>query len=62
MGITPFFVYLLPIATVLAVGLLGSTRRIGFWWSVLLSVLLTPVGGFIVALVSGAKRQKGGSA
>lgn len=62
MELTPYFVYFLPIATVLAVGLLGSTRRLGFWWSVLLSVLLTPVGGFIAALISGPKRRKGGAA
>lgn len=62
MELTPYFVYFLPIATVLAVGLLGSTRRLGFWWSVLLSVLLTPVGGLIAALFSGPKRRKGGAA
>jgi hypothetical protein len=51
----PILVVALPILTVLAVGLLGRTRRIGFWPAVLLSIILTPVGGFIVALVSGPK-------
>lgn len=50
------FVLVLPIITVLAVGLLGSTRRIGFWVAILLAVVLTPVGGFLVALISGPKR------
>ena len=50
------FVLVLPIVTVLAVGLLGSTRRIGFWVAILLAVVLTPVGGFLVALISGPKR------
>jgi hypothetical protein len=55
MDMLPIFVIALPIITVLAVGLLGSTRRIGFWPAVLLSIIITPVGGFIVALVSGPK-------
>jgi hypothetical protein len=55
MDLSWFFVYILPVLTVLAVGLLGSTRRIGFWGGVLLSILLTPVGGFLVACLSGAK-------
>jgi len=54
----PFFIYLLPILTVLAVGLLGGTRRIGFWLAIIASVLLTPVGGFIIALISGPKHRK----
>ena len=55
MDLSPLFVFGLPIATVLAVGLLGSTRRIGFWPAIILSVLLTPIGGFLVALISGPK-------
>lgn len=58
MDLAAFFLYLLPVITVLAVGLLGSTRRIGFWVAVIASVLLTPVGGFIIALISGPKRIK----
>lgn len=55
MDLTPIFRFLLPALTVLAVGLVGGTRRIGFRWAVVLSVLLTPIGGFIVALVSGPR-------
>jgi len=58
MDLAPIFLLALPVLTVLAVGLLGTTRRIGFWVAVVLSIVLTPVGGFIVALVSGPKRQK----
>jgi UPF0716 family protein affecting phage T7 exclusion len=58
MDLSPFFLYVLPILTVLAVGLLGSTRRIGFWLAIILSVVLTPIGGFLVALISGPKRRK----
>jgi hypothetical protein len=58
MDLTPVFVYLLPVLLVLFIGLLGSTRRIGFWLAIILSVVLTPIGGFVVALLSGAKRWK----
>lgn len=56
MEIAPFLITLLPILAVLAVGMLGTTRRIGFWPAVLLSVVLTPLGGFIAALISGPKK------
>ncbi len=52
----PFFLWFLLILTVLAVGLLGRIRRIGFWGAVILSVLFTPIGGFLVALISGPKK------
>lgn len=42
----------------LSVGLVGTTRRIGFWWAVLLSILLTPIGGLLVAILSGQRRIK----
>jgi uncharacterized membrane protein YvlD (DUF360 family) len=58
MDLTPFSVVVLPVLTVLAVGLLGSTRRIGFWLALLLSIVLTPIGGLIVALISGPSRRK----
>jgi hypothetical protein len=56
MELDPLFTYGLPFLTAFAVGLLGRTRRIGFWGGVFFSILLTPLGGFLVALVSGAKR------
>lgn len=58
MPASPFFVYILPVLLVIAIGLMGSTRRLGFWLSLILSIVLTPVGGFIAALISGPKRQK----
>jgi len=50
-----FIKYGLPVLTVIAVGLLGRTRRLGFWGAIVVSILLTPIGGFIVAMISGAK-------
>ncbi len=55
---TPIFIIGLPLFLLLAVGLVGSTRRLGFWWTLLFSVLLTPIGGFVVAALSGARRPK----
>lgn len=55
---TPFFISILPVVTVLAVGALGSTCRIGFWPALLISIVSTPVGGTIAALISGRKRIK----
>ncbi len=57
MDLTPFMIVILPVLTVLAVALLGSTRRIGFWLALLLAIVLTPVGGGIAALLSGPKRR-----
>ena len=56
--LTPFLIFVLPAVTILLVGMLGSTRRIGFWPALLLSVLLTPVCGFVVTLFSGPKSFK----
>jgi hypothetical protein len=55
MNFTPFFIIGLPIIIFAAMGLLGSTRRSGFWPTLILSVLITPVGGFIVAWLSGPR-------
>ncbi len=55
---SPFFIYALPIFTILAVAVLGTTRRIGFWPALILSIVLTPVGGFIAAVLSGPRRHK----
>lgn len=57
MSLTPFFIYALPVLTVLALGLLGTTRRLGFWGTVVLSIVLTPIGGFIAAQISGPRRR-----
>lgn len=58
MDLIPFLVTLLPLLTVLAVGLMGSTRRLGFWLSLVLAVVLTPIGGGLLAVLSGPKRIK----
>jgi UPF0716 family protein affecting phage T7 exclusion len=54
----PFFMIVLSAAILITVGLLGSTRRLGFWLAVLLGVVLTPLGGFLVALVSGPRQPR----
>ncbi|MBM7116962.1 hypothetical protein [Archangium primigenium] len=58
MDLTPVLVVLLPVLLVFSVGLVGGTRRLGFWLSVLLAVVLTPIGGVLVAVLSGPKRIK----
>ncbi|SFT75488.1 hypothetical protein SAMN05216474_2182 [Lishizhenia tianjinensis] len=42
----------------LIVGAIGKSRRIGFWGSFLLSLFLSPLIGFIVALVSQRKSDR----
>ncbi|XYH99320.1 hypothetical protein ACMHYB_05980 [Sorangium sp. So ce1128] len=58
MPFAPLFVIGLPILTFIAVGLLGSTRRIRWWGAILVSLVLTPVGGLIAAILSGPRRQR----
>ena len=50
------FAIALPVLTILAVGLVGTTRRLGFWLSLAAAVLLTPIGGFVLAVLSGPRR------
>lgn len=47
--------YVFPVLKVLAVGLLGRERRIGLWGALILSVILTPIGGLLVTLLSGPR-------
>jgi len=56
MSLAPIYI-VIPLLTVLAVGLLGRSRRIGFSYAILISVLLTPVVGFMIALASGPRRD-----
>ncbi|MGK4008329.1 hypothetical protein WMF31_37295 [Sorangium sp. So ce1036] len=56
MSIRHFFIYLLPIITILLIGLLGRTRRIGFLPAIIASILFTPLGGFLLTLFLGPKR------
>ena len=55
MEFAPFFKIGIPVLLVVTIGLLGRTRRIGFWGAFILSIVLTPVGGFLIALISGPK-------
>jgi hypothetical protein len=58
MSLAPILIIALPVLTVLAVGLVGSTRRLGFWLTVVLSIVLTPIGGFLAAFISGPRQRK----
>lgn len=58
MTFTPFFIVVLPLIVLATMGLIGSTRRAGFWLTVILSALITPVGGFLVAWLSGPRRHQ----
>ena len=53
--LAPIFRSGLPILLVFVIGLLGRTRRVGFWGAFILSIVLTPVGGFLVTILSGEK-------
>jgi len=55
MELAPLFNYGLPVLIIFTIGLLGRTRRVGFWGAFILSILLTPIGGFLVTLISGPK-------
>lgn len=55
MEFAPFFKIGIPVLLIVTIGLLGRTRRIGFWGAFILSIILTPVGGFLIALISGPK-------
>jgi ABC-type multidrug transport system permease subunit len=43
---------LLIIIASLVVGFLGSMKRIGFWGGFFASIVVTPLGGFLLVLVS----------
>lgn len=58
MNIAPIFVIGLPILLVLAVGMVASTRRLGFFLGVIASILLTPIGGLVLAIVTGPRQRK----
>ncbi len=45
----------LLVLLVITIGLLGRTRRIGFWGAFILAIILTPIGGFLAALISGPR-------
>jgi hypothetical protein len=40
-------------AAVLVLSFLGTTRRIGFWGTFFASILLTPLGGLLLLVISG---------
>jgi len=58
MPISHIIIVVLPIITITFIGLLGKTRRIGFYPAIIASILLTPVGGFLLTLILGPKRVK----
>ncbi len=46
------------ILTNLVVGLLGSTRRLGFWGAFFAAWVITPIGAALLVLASGKKRRR----
>lgn len=53
--------FVIAFVTALTAGLLGSTRRIGFWLTFFLSFLITPIGAAVLAILTGPRlrsRQK----
>jgi hypothetical protein len=58
MSLGSLFIYVLPFILVILIGLLGKTRRIGLIPAVIASILLTPLGGFLLTLLLGPKREK----
>lgn len=59
----PIVPLLLILATAAIAGLIGTTRRIGFLIPFLASFIITPIGGAVIAILSGRKvravRKKG---
>ena len=45
-------------AIIVVIILLGGTRRLGLRWTLILSILLTPIGGLLFALISGPRRRE----
>lgn len=58
MNLAPIFLIGLPVLLVLTVGLLSSTRRLGFWLGVLTAIVLTPIGGTVLAVLSGPRTRR----
>jgi len=56
MSLTPIFLLALTVASILVAALAGSTRRLGFWLTLVASIFLTPLIGFAIAALSGRKR------
>lgn len=48
-------VAILWLILVFLTGKYGEKRRTGFWGTMLLSALLSPIGGFLIALLAGKK-------
>lgn len=59
MSLTPLFLFALTAASILVAGLVGSTRRLGFWITLVLSIFFTPIVGFALAALSGSRRWPG---
>jgi hypothetical protein len=41
----------------LIVGMMGSDKKIGFWGAFIISLILSPVVGFIIVMVSGSNEE-----
>ncbi|MCA9656723.1 MAG: hypothetical protein KC486_00125 [Myxococcales bacterium] len=59
MSLSPLFILALSVAAIVAAGLAGKTRRLGFWLTIVVSVFLTPFVGFALAVLSGRRQWPG---
>jgi len=48
-------------AALIVAGLVGKTRRLGFWLTLVLSIFLTPFVGVALAVLTGPRRWPGRS-
>jgi hypothetical protein len=54
----PIVLFLIVLLTAFVVGLLGSTRRIGFLLPFFASFLITPLGAAVLVVISGRKVRR----
>ena len=59
MSLTPLLIITLYALAIVTAGLVGSTRRLGFWLTLVVSLFLTPLVGFIVAVLTGRRAWPG---
>ncbi len=57
MSLGTLFIYVLPFILIVLIGLLGKTRRIGLIPAIIASILLSPLGGFLLTMLLGPKRE-----
>lgn len=54
----PVLLFLVVLLTSVVVGLLGTTRRIGFFLPFFASWIITPIGAALLVIISGRKVRR----